>query len=202
MPAWSWIVIAAAVVIVVAMAVIVARSVNRRNRSERLKNHFGPEYERAVGEAGDQRAGEKELVARERKRQKLDIVALAPEAHAKYAEYWRTVQTAFVRQSVQGDPRAPRPNRRKWGPGLRPLGPNRRPTNRFSPTPTFHGCARAGTMSRRLLSTTPKSASRRPTPSWPRSSNSSRPGSPRRDRGSRRSGLGARRPPRRTFVSR
>ena len=96
MPAWSWIVIAAAVVIVVAMAVIVARSVNRRKRSERLKNHFGPEYERAVGEAGDQRAGEKELVARERKRQKLDIVALAPEAHAKYAERWRTVQTAFV----------------------------------------------------------------------------------------------------------
>jgi hypothetical protein len=70
--------------------------VNRRKRSERLKNHFGPEYERAVGEAGDQRAGEKELVARERKRQKLDIVALAPEAHAKYAEHWRTVQTAFV----------------------------------------------------------------------------------------------------------
>ena len=96
MPAWSWIVIAAAVVIVVAMAVIVAQSVNRRKRSERLKNHFGPEYERAVGEAGDQRAGEKELVARERKRQKLDIVALAPEAHAKYAEHWRTVQTAFV----------------------------------------------------------------------------------------------------------
>ena len=96
MPAWSWIVIAAAVVIVVAMAVIVARSVNRRKRSQRLKNHFGPEYERAVGEAGDQRAGEKELVARERKRQKLDIVALAPEAHAKYAEHWRTVQTAFV----------------------------------------------------------------------------------------------------------
>ena len=95
MPAWSWIVIAA-VVIVVAMAVIVARSVNRRKRSQRLKNHFGPEYERAVGEAGDQRAGEKELVARERKRQKLDIVALAPEAHAKYAERWRTVQTAFV----------------------------------------------------------------------------------------------------------
>ena len=92
------------------------------------------------------------------------------------------------------NPRAPRPNRRKWGPGLRPLGPNRRPTNRFSPTPTFHGCARAGTMSRRLSSTTQKSASKRPTPSWPRSSNSSRPGSPgaiaaRGAVGSRRGGL-------------
>ena len=67
-----------------------------RKRTERLKKHFGPEYERAVGEAGDQRAGEKELVARERKRQKLDIVVLEPESRATYAEHWRTVQTAFV----------------------------------------------------------------------------------------------------------
>jgi hypothetical protein len=96
MPAWSWIVIAAAVVIAVAVAVIVARSVNRRKRTDRLREQFGPEYERAVGEAGDQGAAEKELVARERKRKKLDIVALAPESRAKYAEHWRTVQTAFV----------------------------------------------------------------------------------------------------------
>jgi hypothetical protein len=96
MPAWSWVVIAAAVVIAVALAVIVARSAIRRKRTERLKKHFGPEYERAVGEAGDQGAAEKELVARERKRQKLDIVALGPESRAKYAEHWRAVQTAFV----------------------------------------------------------------------------------------------------------
>jgi hypothetical protein len=96
MPGWSWVVIAAVVVIAVVLAVIVARSVIRRKRTERLKEHFGPEYERAVGEAGDQGAAEKELVARERKRQKLDIVALAPEARSRYAELWRTVQTAFV----------------------------------------------------------------------------------------------------------
>jgi hypothetical protein len=96
MPAWSWVVIAAAVVIAVALLVVVTRSVNRRKRTERLKTHFGPEYERAVGEAGDQGAAEKELVARERKRQKLDIVALSPESRAKYAEHWHTVQTAFV----------------------------------------------------------------------------------------------------------
>jgi hypothetical protein len=90
MPAWSWVVIAAAVVIAVALLVVVTRSVNRRKRTERLKTHFGPEYERAVG------AAEKELVARERKRQKLDIVALSPESRAKHAEHWHTVQTAFV----------------------------------------------------------------------------------------------------------
>jgi len=96
MPAWSWVVIAVAVVIVVALAMLVARSMSRRKRTERLKNHFGPEYDRAVGESGDQGAAEKELVARERKRQKLDIVALAPESRAKYAEHWRMVQKAFV----------------------------------------------------------------------------------------------------------
>jgi hypothetical protein len=96
MPAWSWVAIAAAVVIVVALGAIVALSVNRRKRTERLKEHFGPEYEHAVVEAGDQGAAEKELVARQRKREKLDIVALAPESRAKYAENWRAVQTAFI----------------------------------------------------------------------------------------------------------
>jgi hypothetical protein len=96
MPAWSWVVIAAAIVIAVALVTVIARSAIRRRRTERLKKHFGPEYERAVGEAGDQGAAEKELVGRERKRQKLDIVALAPESRAKYAELWRTVQTVFV----------------------------------------------------------------------------------------------------------
>jgi hypothetical protein len=96
MPAWSWVVIAAVVVILVALAVIVALSKNRRKRTERLKEHFGPEYERAVGETGDQSAAEKELVARQRNRQKLDIVALGPESRARYAEHWRAVQTAFV----------------------------------------------------------------------------------------------------------
>ena len=96
MPAWSWFVIAAVVVIAVALVAFLAMSTARRKRSERLERHFGPEYERAVGEAGDQRAAEKELAARERRRQKLDIVALAPEARAKYDEHWRKVQTAFV----------------------------------------------------------------------------------------------------------
>jgi hypothetical protein len=96
MPTWSWVVIAVAAVIVVALAVIVVLSMSRRKRTERLKSHFGPEYDRAVGESGEQGTAEKELVARERKRQKLDIVVLTPESRAKYVEHWRAVQTAFV----------------------------------------------------------------------------------------------------------
>jgi type II secretory pathway pseudopilin PulG len=96
MPTWSWIVIAVIVVIVVVAVALIALSAARRKRTQRLATHFGPEYERAVDEVGDQKAAEKELVARERRRQKLDVVALDPQARAKYAEHWRMVQTAFV----------------------------------------------------------------------------------------------------------
>ncbi|MFE5707687.1 hypothetical protein [Rhodococcus koreensis] len=95
MPVWGWILIAVLVVIAV-LAIIASRSISSRKRTERLKGRFGPEYERTVGEAGDQGAAEKELAARERKREKLDIVPLPPEARAKYTDSWRTVQIEFV----------------------------------------------------------------------------------------------------------
>ena len=96
MPTWGWILIAVLAVIAVLAIVVAVRATLAQKRSERLKEHFGPEYERVVGETGDERSAERELAARERKRKKLDIVALSPEAHAKYAEQWRMVQTDFV----------------------------------------------------------------------------------------------------------
>lgn len=95
MPVWGWILIAA-IVVIAAVAIIVTRSANSRKRTERLKERFGPEYERTVGEAGEQGGAEDELAARERKRDKLDIIPLSPGAREKYADSWRTVQTAFV----------------------------------------------------------------------------------------------------------
>ncbi|MDT5015141.1 MAG: hypothetical protein QOD39_1301 [Mycobacterium sp.] len=96
MPVWSWFFIATAVLIACTLVLLAVLSVTSRKRTKRLKSQFGPEYERAIGDAGDQRAGEQELVARERKRQKLDIVVLSSEAHEMYAERWRAVQAAFV----------------------------------------------------------------------------------------------------------
>jgi hypothetical protein len=96
MPVWGWVLIAAAIVVIAAVAILVTRSANSRKRTERLKERFGPEYERTVGEAGEQGGAEDELAARERKRDKLDIVPLSPGAREKYADSWRTVQTAFV----------------------------------------------------------------------------------------------------------
>lgn len=96
MPIWSWFFIAAAVLVVSTLALIGVLTVIRRKRTDRLKEHFGPEYDRAIDEAGDQRAGEEELVARAKHRQKLEIAPLSPEAHARYADEWHRVQTAFV----------------------------------------------------------------------------------------------------------
>ena len=96
MPVWGWILIAAAIVVIAAIAIVVARSATSRKRTERLKERFGPEYERTLGETGEQRAAEAELASREQRRDKLNIVALSPRAREKYAASWRALQTAFI----------------------------------------------------------------------------------------------------------
>ena len=96
MPTWSWIVIAVVVVVIVLLAAVVAASMVRQKRSERLRDQFGPEYEHTVDKAGDQRAAERELLARERKHNKLDIKELAPESRVRYVEAWGVTQAGFV----------------------------------------------------------------------------------------------------------
>jgi hypothetical protein len=93
MSAITWILIAVLVVVVLA---VVAMMVGRSRRSARLKEHYGPEYERTVGELGEQRAAEADLLQRERKRKKLDIVELSPEARREHTEAWHKVQSEFV----------------------------------------------------------------------------------------------------------
>ena len=72
MPVWGWILIAV-IVVAGAVAIVAGIAVNRRHRTASLKERFGPEYERTVSAAGEQKAAENELAARERKRDKLDI---------------------------------------------------------------------------------------------------------------------------------
>jgi hypothetical protein len=64
MPVWSWFFIAAAVLIAVTLGLVAVLSVIGRKKTERLRRRFGPEYDRVVDEAGDQEAGERNLLAR------------------------------------------------------------------------------------------------------------------------------------------
>ena len=95
MPIWGWFFIAALVLLAIA-GLIVALSAGRRRRSDRLKQQFGSEYDRTVAEVGEQQTAEKELIAREHKRKKLDIRPLSRDALQAYSHRWLQVQTAFV----------------------------------------------------------------------------------------------------------
>jgi hypothetical protein len=96
MPVWEWILIAVFVVIVVAVVVAAATVISSRRKTERLKQHYGREYERLVSQTGSQKDAENELTARERKREKLDIVPLTPSALSDFTMRWHEVQTKFV----------------------------------------------------------------------------------------------------------
>src|ERR1700753_2895821 len=96
MPTWEWILIAVAAVVVIAVVVVAASVAAKRNKTKRMREHYGREYERLVSETGDEKADEQELTARERKRDKLDIVPLSPSALSEFTTRWQEVQTGFV----------------------------------------------------------------------------------------------------------
>jgi hypothetical protein len=94
MDAWVWIVIVAAAIV---LALLIAAWLRARSKqTDRLREGFGPEYDRAVEEAGSRRAAESELTDREKRREELEIRPLAPGARDRFADRWRTVQERFV----------------------------------------------------------------------------------------------------------
>lgn len=73
----------------------------QRRRTKSLREQFGPEYKRAVDQYGDQRKAEAELAAREKRVRKLEIRALAPAEHRRFAEAWQKTQARFVDEPSQ-----------------------------------------------------------------------------------------------------
>jgi hypothetical protein len=86
------------VIIIIAIIVVVAivAAVAYETRRRRLRQRFGPEYDRLVEQGASRRQAEAELAARERRVRDLDIRALSPEAQARYAGEWTAVQERFV----------------------------------------------------------------------------------------------------------
>jgi hypothetical protein len=82
------------VVVIVVIALIGALSMAARRR--RLRQQFGPEYDRVVGEQDSRRRGEAELAGRQRRVRKLDIQPLSDDARNRYLAQWQTIQEQFV----------------------------------------------------------------------------------------------------------
>jgi FtsZ-interacting cell division protein ZipA len=88
-----WIVIA---IIVIALIVLgVGIWFTRRQRTEKVRERFGPEYDRLSEEHGASGARDRLEEVAER-RDKLDVRPLSPAAREGYLQRWQAVQTDFV----------------------------------------------------------------------------------------------------------
>jgi hypothetical protein len=92
MPVWAWIVIAVAVVLVAAAAL----AAWRKTRSRRLREGFGPEYERTVADAPSRREAEAQLREREKRHDELELRPLPEEVARGFSQRWTAIQQRFV----------------------------------------------------------------------------------------------------------
>src|SRR5882757_8274855 len=91
------ILISIAVIVGILVAVMVAFTMRRRRRSDRLKQRFGSEYDRTViQEQGDARRAEAWLAEREKRVEAFPLRELSPIDREGYAMEWATVQRRFI----------------------------------------------------------------------------------------------------------
>ena len=90
-----WIVLGT--ILVVALLVAAAWVLSqKKKRSQRLQQRFGPEYGRTVDALGGRGKAESELEAREKRVEHLTIKTLAPSEAARFSQAWSTLQGRFV----------------------------------------------------------------------------------------------------------
>ncbi len=94
MSAAAWILVAT-----IAAAIIVgsvAWWLYRGQRSRRLRQTFGPEYDRTVADAPTRREAEEQLSERSRRRDEFELQPLPAATRERYLIEWRTIQERFV----------------------------------------------------------------------------------------------------------
>jgi hypothetical protein len=91
-------VIVLVVLIVVLVLALVAAGVmlSQRRRTERLQEHYGPEYERSLSETGNRRDAEAQLTEREKRHRELEIRDLRSDERDRFAASWADIQREFV----------------------------------------------------------------------------------------------------------
>ena len=89
-------VLIAIVVIAVIVIAAIAFVTSRRRRSQKLRERFGPEYDRVVRQEGDPRKAEGVLEFRQKRRDKFHIRRLSAADRSSFAVRWNEVQARFV----------------------------------------------------------------------------------------------------------
>jgi hypothetical protein len=94
-------IIIAVVLVLVIVGAILGLVFSRRKRTERLHDHFGPEYDHTVQTLGDEKKAQTELEERQKHVKALDIQPLSVEEHERYVAEWTAVQSKFVDEPGQ-----------------------------------------------------------------------------------------------------
>lgn len=89
------------VAVLVVIGIVLALVFSGRKRTERLQDHFGPEYERTVQALGDEKKAQIELDEREKHVEALKIRPLTAVEHDRYLLEWTAVQSKFVDEPGQ-----------------------------------------------------------------------------------------------------
>jgi hypothetical protein len=88
--------IGALLVVAIVVATFLIIRERRKAQSRHLQQRFGPEYSRVVHTVGDREKAEAELQAREKRVERLQLVALPAAEASRFAQEWETLQARFV----------------------------------------------------------------------------------------------------------
>jgi hypothetical protein len=84
------------VIAIVVVGLVIAAAAYMQQRSRKLRERFGSEYDRTVEERGGRMKAEAELRAREKRVEKFETRPLEPQERDAFIDRWRGVQAQFV----------------------------------------------------------------------------------------------------------
>ena len=84
------------VVILLVIGAVLAYVFYFRQRTRRLKDDFGREYDRTVGEVGNRKKAEERLEDRQERIESVQIRELHSDEREQFLEKWKMLQTSFV----------------------------------------------------------------------------------------------------------
>lgn len=97
----STLIIVIAVVVLVIVGLLLASSFSSRNRSKRLQDRFGTEYDRTVETLGNKKKAQTELDERQKHVAGLNIKPLSAADRERYQANWAAIQSKFVDEPGQ-----------------------------------------------------------------------------------------------------
>lgn len=89
------------VVLIVAIIAVAGTTVSISMRRRRLRERFGPEYDRLISGRGNRRLAEAELSSRERRVAGFSLRPLGDDAYDQFTTRWAQVQEKFVESPTE-----------------------------------------------------------------------------------------------------